>query len=276
MAATVEPELAKAEHKRSVGKSTSSLDAWECFHRGLILLEKLSQKNHEEARKLFERAIELDTGFSQAYAGLALSYHRDIYTGFADDPEAWIAECLKAAEQAVEIDDRDPFAHAMLGFALIWSQKPQLAIVQCEKAIAFNPSSAWGHGVLAFALLCSGRHQESIAAYDKALDLNPTDPWNYIRTTFLAEAHMDAGDYEQAVDWAQRSIGRASHHLHAHLVLAASLGFLDRRDEARVALAECERIQPAFAGSLREFWSFRTQKDLELLRDGLRKAGWTG
>ncbi len=92
----------------------------------------------------------------------------------------------------------------------------------------------------------------------------------------MAEAHMDTGDYERAVDGAQRSTGRASHHLHAHLVLAASLGYLGRRDEARAALAECERIQPAFASSLREFWSFRTPTDLELLRDGPRKAGWAG
>ena len=84
---------------------------------------------------------------------------------------------------------------------------------------------------------------------------------------------MNAGHYEQAVDWAERSIGRASHHLHAHLVLAASLGYLDRREEARAALDECERIRPGFSGSLTELRSYRTEEGFARLRDGLRKAG---
>jgi adenylate cyclase len=276
VASAVEPELAKAELRRSAGKSTSSLDAWECYQRSLTLMEEVSRDGHKQARDLFNRAIELDPGFGQAYAGLALSYHRDLYLGFADDFDACRAELFKAAQKAVALDDRDAFAHSMFGFAFMWQRKPKLAIVQCEKAIEVNPSCAWGYGVLAGALLGDGRYLECIETYEKALDLNPTDPWNYIRTTFMAEAHMYCGHYEEAVAWAQNSIGRASNHLHAHLVLAASLGYLDRKEEARSALDECERIHHGIADSWMEtdlFRSLRPQKDTDHLREGLRKAG---
>ncbi len=62
-------------------------------------------------------------------------------------------------------------------------------------------------------------------------------------------------------------------YANANYLLAASLGHLDRRAEARTALDECERVQPGFAAKRREWKPYSNPANNEHILDGLRKAG---
>ena len=273
VAATVEPELLKAEHKRALGKPPNSLDAWECYQRGMTLVEDMTSAGNADARALFERAIALDPGYSRAYSGLAFTHHRDYYIGFSENRDRSRDECLKAAQQAVALDDDDANAHTVLGFAYVWDHKLDLAIAQGKKAIELNPSNVFSYGFLAFASLYHGDHADSIAMHEKCFELSPKDPINYIRFTWTADAHLNLGLYDKAVEWARRSIGRSSDYLHPHVILAASFGYLGRLAEAEAELAECERVRPGFAETWLDFSSYRRPEDVERIRMGLRKAG---
>ena len=273
VAGTVEPELHKAEHSRSLSKTPASLDAWECFHRGMSLLEAMTKSGNKDARTMFERAIVLDPDYSRAHAALAFTHHRDFYIGFAEDRDNSKEECLKVAQQAVALDDNDAFAHAVLGFAYVWNRKLDLAIMQGKKALELNPSSAFSCGFLSFALLYNGNHTESIAMRDKCFELNPRDPFNYIRTTWTADAYLNLGQYDKAVEYARMSIGRSSDYLHPHVILASSYGYLGRLEEAEAQLAECERVRSGFTETWLDFSSYRRMEDFERIMEGLRKAG---
>ncbi len=94
---------------------------------------------------------------------------------------------------------------------------------------------------------------------------------------FLAEAHLQVGNPEQAVECAQQAILLFPSNLHANIVFAASLGHLGRSDDGKAALQECSRIDPQFMKVLDEIWTrYRSEEDLATLQDGLRKAGWEG
>ena len=55
----VAPEFLSVEAKRAKRKNPDQLDAWECVMRGRALVWKMGREEAAEARKLFERAIQL-------------------------------------------------------------------------------------------------------------------------------------------------------------------------------------------------------------------------
>ena len=273
IAAIVQPELERAEEKRSVVKKPQNLDAWDYYQRGISLLYKFTKEGNERAREMFEKALALDPNYSQAFSGLAYSHHRDIWLEYTDSRENSVAKCLEAARTAVEFDDRDAFAHMVLGAAFSWAGRHDLAVAAEERAVEINPSNAVAHVTLGHALDCAGRSEEGIPHIEKGLQLNPRDSRNHFYMALLARTHLSARRYEEAVEWARKAIYGQSDYLDAHLVLAASLGHLGRRTEARAALDECQRIQPGFVEKRAGLEVYQNRVNNEHILDGLRKAG---
>src|SRR5262249_55938684 len=64
----IAPKLEQAEIERAKRKPTGSLDAYDYYLRGQASIHPWTREGHEEALKLFYRAIKLDPGFASAYA----------------------------------------------------------------------------------------------------------------------------------------------------------------------------------------------------------------
>ena len=66
--AAIAPKLEPAEIARASGKPTQSLDAYDCYLRGIANLHRGAAESSNDALQLFHRAIELDPDFSSAMA----------------------------------------------------------------------------------------------------------------------------------------------------------------------------------------------------------------
>ncbi len=270
--ATMAPELDRAEQKRSITKKPKDLDAWDSYQRGMALLSEFTKEGNARAREMFEHAIQLDPTYGQAFSGLAQSHNRDLMLEFWDSREDSAAKCLEAARRGVALDDTDSFAHLLMAIAHMWPGRMEFAIAEATRAVELNPSNAFAYGVLGTALDSVGRSEDGISALEKAFQLNPRDNQNHILINILARAHLTARRYEEAVEWARKAIHRRSDFPHGHYILAASLGHLGRRDEARAALDECERIQPGFIDKRARWEPYRNPADNQHILDGVRKA----
>ena len=83
-------------------KRPSSLEAYDLCVRGRALFSQ-SPQAALEARLLFERAIALDPGFSEAHRWLAISIHMGSVAG-GQPRESAIQLALATALKAVELD----------------------------------------------------------------------------------------------------------------------------------------------------------------------------
>jgi len=273
IAATIAPEVEKAERDRVTAVRPKDLDAWGYCLKGRALLEEFTPEGNRKARELFEKAIELDPNYGGAYVGLAYSHHRDLWFGAEARREPAIEALLAAARRAVVLDRASSEAHCVLGFGLIWDRHFELAIASGEQAVQLNPSNAIAHAQLGVALSFAGRPLEGVASLEHSLRLNPQDPRIQFVLAMLARAHLNARDPEAAARWAETTVHRSAHYPLGHLVLAAACGHLGRRAEAAAALNECERLDPGFATR----WALRPMyknpaDDLYFL-EGVRKAG---
>ncbi len=70
---------------------------------------------------------------------------------------------------------------------------------------------------------------------------------------FLSRAYLSAGRYKNALDSSQKAVGLRPDQPLAHYRLAICLAHLDRAEEARAALRQCERLSPGFLKN-REGW----------------------
>jgi len=270
IAATLAPELEKAEGRRAESKHPDSFDAWDCYQRGAALLFRFTKDGNEEARRMFAAAIDREPGYSKAFTGLAYSYHRDLFWNLVDDRATWIARFHDAARRAVDLDDRDSSAHQVLGYANLWKGDYDLAIAEERRAVALHPGNAFAHESLGEVLDLSGRSEEAIPHSRLGCELNQQDPRVHTFIGAVARVYLNARRYREAEDWARRALERRADYPPAQLYLASTLGHQDRTEEARVVLEGCERLLPGFATI------YKNPADTEHFLDGLRRAGWAG
>jgi TolB-like protein len=112
------PRLEQAEIERAKRKPTESLDAYDYFLRGMAALHEGTRDANNEARRLFYKAIELDTEFASAHAMAAYCYAWRKSNGWMVDPERETAEAVRLAFRATELGKDDAVARCWGGFAL--------------------------------------------------------------------------------------------------------------------------------------------------------------
>ena len=273
IAATIAPELHKAERRRVMAVRPKDMTAWGYCLRGRALLEQFTPEGNRQAREMFEKAIELDPTYSECYVGLAYSHHRDLWYEVADHREQAIQAQVKAARRAIALDQGNSDAQCILGFGLIWARQFHLAIAAGEQAVRLNPSNSFAFAQLGIAESFAGRPNEGIRHLEQSLRLNPQDPRSHLTISMIARAHLNARAPEEAARWAETALHRRHDYALSHLVRAAALGHLGRLEEARAALDQCERLEPGFA----TLWALRPMykdpaDDLYFL-EGLRRAG---
>lgn len=276
IAAVVAPELVKAESERSETKRPENLDAWDYCQRGKFMMNEISKSTTQPARELFEHAVSLDPNFVDAWCGIAHTCHRELMTGWSDDPEKTKKKMLAAARRAVTLDDGNALAHHFLSFAYLSNGRPAEAVTESERAVDLNPIDPLSHGGLGATLLLAGRPEEGVKFMKTGISLYPRHPRVHIRGAHLARAYLDLRNYDAAVDQAYKVVRRGPAYLNEHLILASALGHLGRAAEAKAVLDEEEEYRGIRIGEINlcPWWQlYRDPGPNEHLLDGLRKAG---
>ena len=276
IAATVAPEIDRAEGARTTRKPPDSMDAWDHMQRGFSHLDAFSKDGNALAREAFDAALAIDPSYGRAHTGISLNHSRDILLEFAVSRDDAIALAFAAAERAVALDHSDSAAHAVLSIANMWPGRFENVIAEGRRAVELNANNAFARGILGSALDSVGETEDGIRELELSLQLNPQDPQNHIFINTIARAHLIARRYEEAADWSRKALDRRSNFPHAHYVLASALGHLDRADEAaRRALDQCEEIQLGFVARRATWQPYRDAADNKHILDGVQKAGRT-
>ena len=278
LVAALQGEVGDFERERARRKPPDSLDAWESYQRGLWHLWRMNAEDLAEARRLFQRAGDLDPYFAQPFAALAFALYLQVGLSYADSPLENLDQALRFANKAVALDDKEAMAHFTLGRVQILRGEYDAAIAELRTAIDLNPSSALAHNGLGLALALTGQLDEAISEYDTAIQLSPRDPLVWAFYSLRARARVLSGDYEAAVKDARRAIRHPAASYWPHANLASALALLDRREEAKIALDKLLEIKPDF--SPHAVLAALSPLNPEALRplfktwiDGLRKAG---
>ena len=268
------PAISHAERQRAIRKAPENLNAWEAHQRGLWHMGKHVPADLERAQHLFRRASELDPLFAAPHAMLALTYMH-IYVGAVVRIDHEMAEA--ESKKAIELDPEDASALWVMAWMPSFDAHCEAALQLADHAISINPNDFGAHLARGRALALGGHPAEAEEPLLTALRLSPRDPLRVFALNTLLVAHYVSGNYAEAVRVGQSAVRDYPDYPNPHRWLAASLGQLNRTDEAREALRKAMATSAAgfeFLVQQRQPW-FRPE-DYEHMLDGLRKAGWQG
>jgi adenylate cyclase len=276
VALAIGPAVADAEQQRAVRKPPDSLDAWDAYARGSWHLARVDPVENNRARCLFERAIELDPNFSQAYQGLVYTYLDRLRLFGERIVDETLTSIESLARRAVALDPHDAKAHAALGWVLQTRGDPAAALDRAYQALSLNNNCAEASQLLGVNLVYLGQPREGCQALMEHLRLNPRDSRNWHAFHIIGMGRYLLGDYPEAIDAARRALQENPNQRLSFRWLVAALGQLGRTTEAqRIMDRLSATIPPA---SIQEYWSYRwpwmREEDIANLLDGLRKAGW--
>jgi TolB-like protein/tetratricopeptide (TPR) repeat protein len=224
-----------AQEARRTSKTPNS-DSMDYYFQGMAWYEKgMSPPNVTEARRCFERALELDPGNVDALVKLANMDHIFGTIFNSDDRAARVAAAEVSLKKALSLAPNHAFGHFLMGIIHTCDGRAEEGIAEFERALELDRNLAFAHAFIGNAKFISGRSEETEAHVREALRLSPKDAFAYAWIFQAGFAKLLLGEDEEAVAWSRRSIEANSNFTLSHFTLAAALAHLGRLDEARAA-----------------------------------------
>jgi serine/threonine-protein kinase len=286
-------EVIQAQVQAAEKGETKNTEAHEAYLQGRFFLNRSSEKETDQARTAFERAVQLDPKFALAWAGLAQThvwYCNFSSAGGLKSFDTHLAAARESVERALSLEPGLP--EALLPRATIeinFDYNWKGANETLRKALALAPEDAallaWAgnlafsrgegiHGIdllrravgldpvnpqartfLAGTLSALGRQEEARAEYARAIELNPSVPYAHagIGLTYLLE-----GKLEEAANAAQKDAADW-----ARLLIMGCTRWAQKRiPESDGALAELiEKDGETAAYQIAEAYAYRNDKD---------------
>lgn len=270
------PRLEDAEIERAQRKPTQSLDAYDCYLRGLSEYNEMRRESNQASFAHFLRAIELDPGFAIAYAKAAYCINMRKVNGWLVDRQKESEEACRLARRAVELGRDDAAALAIAGYVLAYvGGELETGAEFIERALTLNPNLAEGWASSAWIQVCLGNAEAALEHGAIAMRLSPADPRTYACHLFSSMAHLSAGRYDQAVTSAKRALHSKPNLLPALRLSAAGNALAGNLEEAGNAMARMRALDPTLHVSNlgNVLPPYRRESDRLRYIEGLRIAG---
>jgi adenylate cyclase len=213
---------------------TANLEAYQCYLRGRHFFHRQTRSSLEIAKRLFQRAIQLDPNYARAHAGLA-DCESELYMSSWSDVTA--EKILAASARALELDPDLAEAHASRGLALSTLERHDEAEREFKAAMRLDPNLFEVLKYYARACTSQGRYAEAAEYFERASAASPDDSNCPI---LLAQVYADLGRHHDAeivlrrgLEKNERELQRHPEHANAAALGAGALAKLGETARAR-------------------------------------------
>jgi TolB-like protein len=194
--------LGAADSGALARRSTVNPEAHALYLRGRYLFERRDSSSLRKAREYFEQAIEKDSGFALAYAGLSDSYSHAATFGYERARES-MPKARTFAQRALELDSSLVEVHSSLAFiSLFYDFDFATAGREFAKALAINPKYHSAHLWRAWYYLAV---DSADAAVEEARTAVSLEPFMIVPNVRLVSFLYLTKRYPEALQQAQRT-----------------------------------------------------------------------
>jgi len=180
--------LSDAE-KRAIEQApapTPKVEAYDYYLRGRQFFHQFRRTGMQFARRMFDRAIEIDPQYALAYAGVADCCA--LLFMYWDGSKANLDGAESASRRALELGPDMAEAHASRGFALSLRRQYAPARAEFETALRLNPNFFWAHYFYARTCFQEGSMEEAVRHYQDAARVQPEDFQSLLLMSTLLKA----------------------------------------------------------------------------------------
>jgi TolB-like protein len=251
----LEIELSEGEQVRIWRERSGSPLVYEHYHKARVLYFGFAKDANQQARIEIEQALSINPNYTPALVMLGYIHADAARFGWADDPDASLAQSLDCG-----------------GYAQLFIRDFDSALRNAQKAFALSPNSSDACHVAAIIQIYAGNAAEGVHLEKLSLRLNPLVPTH--AQADLGRAYFHIGKLEEAKDVLRLVVKRRPQWLTTRALLVAALHRLGETDEAKRQVEEIMRINPRFSVAR---WAgrfpYRDQGDLDAVMEPLKEAG---
>ncbi len=228
--------LTADDRRRSTKRHTNDPAAYQDYARGLFFWGKRTEDGLARSVTYFKQALEKDSSYALAWAGLADAYAVSAYIS-ANGPPAQEAyrQARAAASRALELDNTLAEAHAALSVVKAYGDNDlRGAEAEARQAIALQTNYATAHQRLSIYLRDQGRLEEALSAILRAQEL---DPLSLTIGSNLAYILYLRRDYERAIAQCRKVLETEPDYFQTLIALGMASEQQQKLDEAIAALS---------------------------------------
>jgi TolB-like protein/AraC-like DNA-binding protein/Tfp pilus assembly protein PilF len=185
---------------------TSNPDAYDYYLKARFLLNKandvqrfdISKEGLTASLKYYEKAIDEDENFAEAYAGMANAWLNLSAWGWYKPYREGIQNAKDYCTRALEIDPGCSEAHAVKGAYLIYPDHNfEEARRELQTSLQLNPNFSTAHQWYAQLLMITGPIEEARIHVDRALEL---EPYFWVVHNLNSWIYYFEGKYQEGID----------------------------------------------------------------------------
>ena len=227
-------KLLPAEKKAKETAPTENVEAYTYYLRGRQFSRVGSKSYLLLARRMFTKAVELDSAYARAYAGIA---DCDSMLHVWHNANVSVEGILSMSKKALELDPKLAEAHASCGVGLNFEGRQEEALIEFERALALDPDLYEANYFYGRFLFERGEYEKASKCFEKATQIRSDD---YRCPVLLSRIYASLGRFEDRKRSARLGLERAERELNQHpensdaaQMGALALAHLGERDRAR-------------------------------------------
>ena len=229
IADTLKAKLTDSEEHAISARPTENTKAHQSYLKGRYFWNKRTGPDLQTAIDYFKQAIEQDSNYALAYAGLADSHVLLPYYGTGTLQQS-IPPAKAAAQKALELDPTLAEPHSTLGLILYSAFDFSQSKKEFERAIALDPNDATAHQWFGNGpLIVMGEFDRAIAEGRRAVEL---DPLSLVINTDLAVGYTMARRYPEAIEQFNKIVAMDPRFYYARWAFGLALQFDGQLPEA--------------------------------------------
>ncbi|MCP5086110.1 MAG: tetratricopeptide repeat protein [Rhodobacteraceae bacterium] len=267
-------ELTDDEQSQISALPTENLEAYDYYLKAERQAYYAETGSAGEALKLYQRAISLDRGFAEAYAGYARVAVDILSFGYFDNLPSAVARkrAFEAASRAIQLKPGLARSFSVLALLQMLEGNHSDALNSAQKAVELAPNDAEAKLNLAVVLIYAGRHEDALREFETLQRLNPKPP-EHVRE-YHALALFLVGRDEDSLAQLRLNTDEIASDLGLE-VLAGANARLGNAGAASEAVASIiKRLPESSVEGFRTLYSHhRRPEDLAIRTDALRLAG---
>ncbi|MBX3604551.1 MAG: hypothetical protein KF788_04740 [Piscinibacter sp.] len=250
--AAVTAAIFEHEIRRARVQPLPTLRSHSLLYGAIGLMHRLSRQDFERAHALLEQLSDRHPGAPEPRVWQAKWHVLGITQGWSADPTRQAGQAHDSVQRALDRQSDHALALAIDGLiAGYLNGDLDTSEQRYRKALELNPNEAFAWLFLSALHAYRDRGEDAVRCAQTAIGLSPLDPVRYFFDSFLANALLAAGRFEESIAVGQRSVRGNCTHMPTYRSLAIAQVLAGQEEAARQTVVRLLQAHPGY--SLEQF-----------------------